>query len=562
MANSSNSLNSRAGPPGSPTIEWARIETLRPNPKNARTHSKRKVKDLANAIKAVGFIGVIVIDETGMILAGHARYAAAKLLGMKTVPTLCVKGLSDELIRAFVLADNKFSERAGWNREILAAELGELSALLPSADLEISLTGFEVGEIDILLSDVGEEKPEPEDRLPPTAGPAVTRPGDLWVPRKHRVLCGDAREVLNYGRLAKDESAAMVFADPPYNVRIGGHVQGRGRVRHDEFAFGCGEMSDRAFRSFLSTSLGPAARASRDGAIHYVFMDWRHIDTLMSVGREVYGDMLNLVVWNKTNPGQGSLYRSQHELIAVFRVGDSPHQNNVELGKHGRNRSNVWTYPGVNSFGAGRAELLAMHPTVKPVALVADAMRDCTSKGDVVLDPFLGSGTTVMAAEKIGRRCFGLEYEPAFVDVAIRRWQAYTSADAILEGDGRTFDEIAAERLATRETTPGSSSRAPTAQAREAGQAGRTGSGSVRRRARSRRRYRNDRQRRPAEPGDYNVGYGRPPLNTRFQPGRSGYPNGRRKGSKNFNTLFSEELALRSLSPRTVSVAACRKAGR
>jgi DNA modification methylase len=469
MASSSNSLNSRAGPLGSPTIEWARIETLRPNPKNPRTHPKRKVKDLANAIKAVGFIGVVVVDETGMILAGHARHAAAKLLGMKTVPTLCVKGLSDELVRAFVLADNKFSERAGWNRELLAAELDELSILLPSVDLEISLTGFELGEIDILLADVGEEKPEPEDRLPPTAGPAVTRPGDLWVLRKHRVLWGDAREVSNYARLAKDESAAMVFADPPFNVRIGGHVQGRGRAHHDEFAFASGEMSAGAFRSFLSTSLGSAAGAFRDGAIHYVCMDWRHIDTLMSVGREIFGDMLNLVVWNKTNPGQGSFYRSQHELIGVFRVGDSPHQNNVELGRHGRNRSNVWTYAGVNSFGAGRDELLAMHPTVKPVALVADAVRDCTSKGDVVLDPFLGSDTTLIAAEKISRRCFGLEYESAFVDVAIRRWQADASADAILEGDGRTFDEIAAERLARRETTSASTGRSAAGNGIEAG---------------------------------------------------------------------------------------------
>jgi DNA modification methylase len=450
-------------------VTFRSLDVLRPNPKNARTHSKRKVKDLANAIKAVGFIGVIVIDETGMILAGHARHAAARLLGMKTVPTLCVKGLSDELVRAFVLADNKFSERAGWDRELLAAELGELSILLPSLDLDVSLTGFEFGEIDILLTDAGEERPEPEDRLPSTAGPAVTRRGDLWILRKHRILCGDAREESNYQRLAKDEPVAMVFTDPPYNVRIGGHVQGRGRVRHDEFVFASGEMTADEFRSFLSACLGPAARASRDGAIHYVCMDWRHIDTLVSVGREIYGDMLNLIVWNKTNPGQGSFYRSQHELIAVFRVGDSPHQNNVELGKHGRNRSNVWTYPGVNGFGAGREELLAMHPTIKPVALVADAMRDCTSKGDVVLDPFLGSGTTVMAAEKVGRRCFGLEYEAAFVDVAIRRWQAYASADAILEGDGRTFDEIAAERLSTREGASAPLAQAATARDVEAG---------------------------------------------------------------------------------------------
>ena len=432
------------------SVSLRSVDELKPNPKSARTHPKRKIKDLAKAIRAVGFIGVIVVDELGMILAGHARHAAAKLLGMKTVPTICVTGLSDELMRAFVIADNKFSERAGWNREMLAAELEELSILLPALDLDISLTGFELGEIDVLLADVGEEKPEPEDRLPPTAGPAVSRRGDLWILGEHRLLCGDAREAADHARLMQGELAVMAFTDPPYNVRIGGHVQGRGRVKHDEFAFASGEMSTQEFEAFLAACLQAAAAVSRDGAVHFVCMDWRHIDLLMTVGRKIYGAMLNLVVWNKTNPGQGSFYRSQHELIGVFRAGAAPHQNNVELGKHGRNRSNVWTYAGVNSFGADRDDALAMHPTVKPVALVADAMRDCSSKGDIVLDPFLGSGTTLMAAAKVGRRCFGLEYEPAFVDVAVRRWQAYTKVDAILNGEGRTFDEIAEERLNQR----------------------------------------------------------------------------------------------------------------
>lgn len=451
-ANSGRGLSAaRAITPSNRSVVLRSLDELKPNPRSARTHSKRKIKDLAKAIKALGFIGVIVVDQSGMILAGHARHAAAKLLGMKTVPTICVTGLSDELVRAFVLADNKFSERAGWSREILAAELEELSILLPSFNLDISLTGFELGEIDVLLADIGEEKAEPEDRLPPTAGPAVTRRGDLWILGKHRVLCGDARVAADYARLMKGDLAAMVFTDPPFNLRIGGHVQGRGRVKHDEFAFASGEMSDDAFRAFLRTCLGLAAKSSRDGAVHFVCMDWRHIDVLMAVGREIYDAMLNLVVWNKTTPGQGSFYRSQHELIGVFRVGKAPHQNNVELGKHGRNRGNVWTYSGVNSFGAGRDDALAMHPTVKPVALIADAMRDCSSKGDIVLDPFLGSGTTVMAGEKIGRRCFGLEYEPAFVDVTVRRWQAYTKLDAILDGDGRTFDEIAEERLKAHE---------------------------------------------------------------------------------------------------------------
>jgi DNA modification methylase len=428
-----------------------RVDDLRPNPRNARTHQKRKIRDLAKEIKAIGFIGAIIVDETDMILAGHARHAAAKLLGLEGVPTITARGLGDAQKRAFVLADNKFAERAGYNREILVEELQELAVLLPDLDLDLSVSGFEFGEIDVLFDEAGEEKPEPEDSIPPTAGPTVARAGEIWQLGKHRVLCGDARDPAEHARLMQGDRAVMLMSDPPYNVAVQGHVQGRGRHKHAEFAFASGEMSDAEFRAFLTQCLTAAADVSRDGAIHYVFMDWRHVETLIGVGREVYGAMLNLVVWNKTNAGQGSFYRSQHELICVFRVGDGPHQNNVELGRHGRNRSNVWSYAGINSFGAGRDDALAMHATCKPVALVADAMRDCTSKGDLVLDPFLGSGTTIMAAEKVGRRCYGIEYEPAYVDVIVRRWQAYTHQDAVLLDDRRTFDEVAAERTRTPE---------------------------------------------------------------------------------------------------------------
>lgn len=428
-------------------IELLPTGQLRPNPRNARTHQKRKIRDLAKEIKALGFIGAIIVDETGTILAGHARHAAAKLLGLQSVPTITAVGLSEAQKRAFVLADNKFSERAGYDREILVQELQELAVLLPHLDLDLSITGFEFGEIDVLFDETGESKPEPEDAVPPTAGPTVTRRSEIWQLGKHRLLCGDARDAGAYAGLMQDERATMVFTDPPFNVAVHGHVQGRGRHKHAEFAFASGEMSEGEFRAFLKLCLGAAAEVSRDGALHYVFIDWRHVETLISVGRDVYGSMLNLVVWNKTNAGQGSFYRSQHELIGVFRVGEGAHQNNVELGRHGRNRTNIWTYAGVNSFGAGRDDALARHPASKPVALVADAMRDCTSKGDLVLDGFLGSGTTIMAAEKVGRRCYGIEYEPAYVDVIVRRWQAYTHQDAVLLGDGRSFDEIAAERL-------------------------------------------------------------------------------------------------------------------
>ena len=430
-------------------IEMRPPSSLRLNPRNARTHSKHQIRQVANSIKAFGFVGAIVIDETDMVLGGHARLAAAKLLGLHLVPTLRVTGLGDAEKRAFVLADNKLTANGGWNREVLALELGELAALLPVLDWDLTLTGFEPAEIDTLFADLGDATPDPEDALPPIDANATTRSGDLWRLGPHSVLCGDARSEADLDRLMGSARARMMFADAPYNVRIAS-VQGRGRIKHPEFAHASGEMSAPEYTSFLEDSLRNAARGSLDGAVHYVCNDWRHIPELIAAGRKIYSAMLNLCVWTKTNAGQGSFYRSAHELIGVFRVGQCTHQNNVELGRFGRNRSNVWTYPGVNSFGAGRMDALAMHPTVKPVALVADAMRDCTTKGDVVLDPFLGSGTTILAAEKIGRRGYGLECEPRYVDVAIRRWEAYTKSEAVLEGDGRTYAEVKAERLGTQ----------------------------------------------------------------------------------------------------------------
>jgi DNA modification methylase len=428
-------------------VDYLPVEDLTADPRNPRTHSRRQRRMIARSLRKFGFVNPILIDRENRIVAGHGRWAAAKAEGYSQVPTIRLEHLTEERRRAYVIADNQLAAKAGWDREMLAVELGALIEL----DWDLEIIGFEPAEVDVLYSDLGEERAEPEDQLSPTTGPTVTRRDDLWILGKHRILCGDAQVASEYARLMNGQSAHMVFTDPPYNVRVAGHVQGRGRVKHAEFAFASGEMSDIRYRAFLAACLGHAARASCDGAVHFVFMDWRHIDVLITVGREIYGVILNLVVWIKSNAGQGSFYRSQHELIVVFRVGDVSHQNNVELGRHGRNRSNVWNYAGVNSFGAGRDEALAMHPTVKPVALVADAMRDCTAKGNLVLDPFLGSGTTIMAAEKIGRIAYGLEIEPAFVDVSIRRWQAYTKSEAILEGDGRTFDEIAAERLPTDE---------------------------------------------------------------------------------------------------------------
>jgi DNA modification methylase len=279
----------------------------------------------------------------------------------------------------------------------------------------------------------------------------VTQSGDVWQLGKHRLICGNARSMTALDRVMNGRHAAMVFTDPPYNVRISG-VVGRGKVKHTEFAEASGEQSSEDFVRFLTETLDNAARVSVPGAVHFVCMDWRHVGELTAAGQAVYDAHLNTAIWVKTNAGQGSFYRSQYEQVFVFRVGQESHRNNIELGRHGRSRSNVWNYPGANTFHAGRMDDLRAHPTVKPVALVADAMKDCTRRGDIVLDIFCGSGTTILAAERVGRVCCAMEIEPKYVDVAIRRWQAFTGRDAILALTGRTFDETATERTPVSKT--------------------------------------------------------------------------------------------------------------
>jgi DNA modification methylase len=430
------------------TIQWVAVDALKPNARNARTHSKKQIRQIAGSITAFGFLVPILIDEDHTILAGHGRYAAAKSLGLTEVPAVEARGLSAAKKRALALADNKICENAGWDREILALELPELTELLVAEDLDISLTGFAPVEIDQLTTDFEEDTSDPADTVDPewATAAAVSKPGDLWRLGNHRVLCADARDPDALIRLMGGSHAAMAFLDPPYNLRVR-DIVGRGQIKHQEFAMGCGEFSRDQFVEFLNKSLAAVASISRAGALHYVCMDWRHLGELLEAGQASYREMLNLAVWVKSNAGQGSFYRNQHELVGIFRVGEAPHLNNVELGRHGRSRSNVWHYAGVNTFRAGRLEDLKSHPTVKPVALVSDAMRDCTRRGDIVVDTFCGSGTTILAAERVGRRAFALDIEPRFVDVAIRRWQAFTRKDATHAETGRCFDELTVDRI-------------------------------------------------------------------------------------------------------------------
>jgi DNA modification methylase len=429
-------------------IEYQPISALVPCPNNPRTHSKKQIEQIARSLRHFGFTNPVLIDDRNGIVAGHGRVAAARLIGLADIPTVRLRDMSEADIRAYVIADNKLAENAGWDRTLLALEFQYLSELEDAFDL--SLTGFELPEIDVALAELvpdgGDGGPDPADEVPEVApGPAVTQPGDIWHIGAHRLICGNSLARETYAALLDDARAQMVFTDPPYNVPIGGHVCGSGSVQHREFAMASGEMSPAEFTDFLSRVFAHLAEFSADGSIHFQCMDWRHMGEMLSAGGKAYGELKNLCVWAKTNGGMGSLYRSQHELVFVFKAGRAPHINNVELGRHGRYRTNVWTYPGVNSFGGGQDDL-ALHPTVKPAALVRDAILDCSHRNGIVLDAFAGSGTTLVAAEQTGRRGFGIEIDPHYCDVILRRLGDLCGLKARLGEDGSDFAAVAAQR--------------------------------------------------------------------------------------------------------------------
>jgi DNA modification methylase len=430
-------------------IVYRRIDTLKPDPANPRRHTKKQIRQIADSINAFDFNVPMLIDGADNIVAGHGRYFACRLLGRTEVPTLCLDYLTPEQARAFRIADNRLTEISTWDDRLLAEQLRDLS--LHGLDFTLEATGFDMGEIDLRIASL-EEPPErdddPADVVPEvSAGPPLTKYGDLWVLDRHRLLCGSALETPAFAALMGEEQAAVGFTDPPYNVPIEGHASGLGATHHRPFLMASGEMDSSEFTAFLGEAFRNLATFSIAGSIHFVCMDWRHMEELLAAGRAAYGELKNLCVWVKDNAGMGSLYRSQHELVFVFKHGHNGHRNNVQLGRFGRNRSNIWRYAGTNSFARCGEEgnLLALHPTVKPVAMVADAILDCSARGDIVLDAFLGSGTTLIAAERTGRRCCGLELDPAYVDTIVRRWQALTGGSARNAASGRNFDDLARE---------------------------------------------------------------------------------------------------------------------
>lgn len=430
-------------------IELVLTSSIEPYPANARTHSAAQVKLLAKSITRFGFTNAILISEAGDVIAGHARLEAAKLLGLEEVPVVRLLHLNAVERRAYVIADNQLAiSGSGWNQETLAIELQHLIDL----DFDMDLTGFYMAEIDLTLDAARAASPTTKsdkgDVIPPVAANSVTKPGDLWVLGRHLLVCGDARDPLVFKALMGGSKADLIFTDPPYNVPIHGHVSGSGHVRHREFAFASGEMSSLDFTAFLMATLGCSAAYSRDGAIAFVCMDWRHMKELMQAGDMMFDGLKQLCVWNKTNGGQGSFYRSKHELIFVYKIGSAPHINNFGLGETGRYRTNVWDYAGANSFSGSRDADLAMHPTVKPLKLVLDAIEDCSRRGDIVLDCFGGSGTTLIAADRCGRTARLIEYDPAYCDVIIRRFLNMTGKGAVLAGSNKSFDQVRHERIA------------------------------------------------------------------------------------------------------------------
>ncbi len=420
------------------TIEYLPVASLRLDPKNARLHSDKQLQQIARSIEAFGFNVPVLVDANSRVLAGHGRVRACEILRIDQVPVIRLEHLSEHQRRAFMLADNRLTENSEWDGRLL----GEQLKILSEAELDFNLeaTGFEMGEIDLSienLSPASEGGEDPADVHPEASSVQVSRIGDLWQLGKHRVLCGDALSANNYVSLMGDCRAHLVFTDPPHNVPIAGNGSGKGKNRHREFVMASGEMTEAEFTGFLSNAFARLATYCLPGSLHYICMDWRHMKELLAAGGAAYSELKNVCVWVKDNAEMGSLYRSQHELVFVFKHGKSSHRNNAHLGQVGRLRSNVWRDPGARSTNEGDPH--GLHSTVMPAALVADAIMDCSARGDLVLDPFLGSGTTVIAAERTGRICYGMEIDPGYVDIAIRRWQKFTKLEAIHQVTGKTF---------------------------------------------------------------------------------------------------------------------------
>ena len=421
------------------------IDLIKDRPGNARIHSRKQIARLATAIRTYGFVVPVLVDKDHVLIAGHARLQSARLEGLSHVPAIFISHLSAEHIRALTLADNRMSALGSFDKDLLAKEIASLVELLPMP--ELSATGYELEEIEILRDLAGSRvKPKKILQFPAVdrSLPAVTRIGDCWKIGDHKLICSDALEDQTFVKVLGREKADLVITDPPWNRKVNGDLFAGGSILHEEFVQASGELSRSQFQRFLLAMCKNLAAYSRSGSLHYIFMDWRSIGDLLSAGEAHYDGLLNIIVWMKSNGGgMGSLYRSQHEMVALFKSGKRSHKNNVELGANGRNRTNVWQYPGANS--PSQRENLKAHPTVKNLEMITEAIRDASDRGDIVLDCFAGSGTSLLAAAETGRRARLVELDEYYCDLIIMRARE-AGLQASLESNGQGFEEVATSR--------------------------------------------------------------------------------------------------------------------
>ena len=434
-------------------METVDIDKLIPYRGNARLHCEAQVEKIARSIKTFGFTNPLLIDENNVVLAGHGRLAAAQKLGLLQVPVIRLNHLSEKEKKAYVLADNRLAEKASWDQAQLTVELKGLSV---GTDFDLSLTGFETPETDLILYGQGPaDKSEVLDDS--VCVPRRVQRGDVWMLGKHKLLCGNALDPASLSLLLGEEKADIVLTDPPYNVKIAGHVCGNGRVKHPEFAMASGEMNESEFQHFLVRIFHNLCAFSKDGSLHFAFIDWRHVHIMLEAGGQEYQELKNICIWVKDAGGMGSLYRSRHEMVCVFKHGTAVHCNNVDLGKYGRYRTNVWEYPAVRvqrRLSKGEPRL---HPTVKPVGLLTDILLDCSRPGEIVLDVFGGSGSTLLAAERTGRKTRLVELSANYCDVILYRYEKAGGKDIKLirrknneNTQEKTFSKAGRKKLCIR----------------------------------------------------------------------------------------------------------------
>lgn len=422
--------------------EYLATTSLIPMPGAPRQHPKSQIRSLTKSFEAFGQVLPILIDGESRIISGHAQWDVAKRLGMSEVMVIRVEHLNEPQTKALMVALNRLGDLSKWDEQALSTILLDLHEIELGFDIEA--TGFAEIEIELRIEGLDDVTEAEGEVVLVGDGPTVTQPGDLWQLGDHRLLCADALKEESWQQLMGEDRAALVVTDPPFNISIDGNVTGLGKFRHREFAMATGELSPAEFTAFLQTAMAHAHHWSAPGSVHTWAMDWRHANEITAAGLAVYERYLNMAVWVKDRPGMGSWLRSQHELFFIFGKGGAPINNRVQLGRFGRSRSNVWHYPSAASVArtSDEGNPLSWHPTVKPLALICDILLDSTAKGEIIADPFAGSGTALMAAEKLGRKARCLELDPAYCDTIIRRWQRWSGAEAIRVADGLQFDVL------------------------------------------------------------------------------------------------------------------------